>query len=255
MVRRPWALVLGPLALVFALSGVAAAQHPAFRIKGRVLTDRGEPLAGAEVRLEAFFGYAAGTFAGQRRFDTTTNAKGEWNVGAMQPGIWLFDVTAPGYLPETVVLPIRILTTVSMGTSNMTLVWDLVLKALKAPDDPWGEYLGEITKLAKAAKTDDVRAALLKMPDDPAADYLAAAGRIALMARDVPLAQTLFARALERDPASYRATLGMASVFTLQRDFDNASRAFDATRNRTGDKSEQKFLTAAIGDLATIKVR
>jgi len=241
--------------VLLALSSAATAQHPAFRIKGRVTTDRGEPIAGAEVHLEAFFGYAAGTFAGQRLFETTTNAKGEWNVGAMQPGIWLFDVTAPGYLPETVALPIRILTTVSMGTSNMTLVWDLVLKALKAPDDPWGAYLSDVTKLAKQRKAEDVRTALLKMPDDPASDYLAAAGRIALVARDIQLAHTLFARALERDPASYRAALGMASTFTLERDFDNASRAFDATRSRTGDKAEQKFLSAAIGDLATIKVR
>src|SRR5206468_4595130 len=126
--------------------------HPAFRIKGRVTTGGGEPIAGARVRLEAFFGYAAGTFAGQRLFDTTTKAKGEWNVGALQPGIWLFDVTAPGYLPETVALPIRILTTVSMGTSNMTLVWDLVLKAIKARDDPWGAYLSEVTTLAKQGK-------------------------------------------------------------------------------------------------------
>jgi hypothetical protein len=62
-------------------------------------------------------------------------------------------------------------------------------------------------------------------------------------------------RALETDPSSYRAALGVASLFLLQRDFDSASRAFDATRNRTHDKDEQKFLTAAIGDLATIKVR
>ena len=72
---------------------------------------------------------------------------------------------------------------------------------------------------------------------------------------DLALAQTLFKRALERDPSSYRAAMGVASVFVLQRDFDSASRAFDATRSRTHDKDEQKFLTAAIGDLATIKVR
>ena len=40
-----------------------------------------------------------------------------------------------------------------------------------------------------------------------------------------------------------------------ERDFDSASRAFDAARSRTHDKDEQKFITAAIGDLATIKVR
>ena len=49
--------------------------------------------------------------------------------------------------------------------------------------------------------------------------------------------------------------MGVASIFLLQRDFDSASRAFDATRSRTHDKDEQKFLSVAIGDLATIKFR
>ena len=135
------------------------AQHAAFRVKGRVTNDRGAPIPNADVRLEAFFGYAAGTFSGPRLLSAQTNAKGEWNVGALQPGIWLFEVFAPNYMPESVALPIRILTTVSMGTSG----WRC--------------------------------------------------------------------------------------------DFDSASRAFDATRNRTHDKDEQKFLSAAIGDLATIKFR
>jgi len=237
------------------MSTPAAAQHPVFRMTGRVVTERGQPIAGAKVNLEAFFGYAAGTFAGQRLFSTETNAKGAWNVGALQPGIWLIEVTAPGCLPETIAIPIRILTPVSAGTSGMSLTWDLVLKPLAAPDEPWAEFLTELTGAARSGKTADVRSALQRVPDDPSADYLAAAGRVALIARDLALAQTLFKRALERDSSSYRATLGIASVFVLLRDFDSASRAFDAARNRTRDKDEQKFLSAAIGDLATIKVR
>jgi len=42
-------------------------------------------------------------------------------------------------------------------------------------------------------------------------------------------------------------------MFLLRRDFDSASRAFDAARNRTHDKDEQRFIAAAIGDLATIR--
>src|SRR5260370_31920002 len=103
------------------------AKHAAFRVRGRVTTERGEPIPNADVRAEAFYGYAAGTFAGPRLLSAQTNAKGEWNIGAMQPGIWLFEVFAPGYIPETVALPIRILTTVSMGTSGMSLTWEIVL--------------------------------------------------------------------------------------------------------------------------------
>jgi hypothetical protein len=233
----------------------ADAQHAAFRVKGRVVTERGEPIAAADVRLEAFYGYAAGTFAGQRTFSARTNDKGEWSVGALQPGIWLFEAIAPGCLPETVALPIRILTTVSMGTSGQGLTWDLILKPVREPEDEAGRFLTEVAGFARAGRAEEVRLALQRLPLDPASDYLASAGRIAMIARDMPLARTLFVRALERDPSSYRAALGVASMFLLQRDFDSASRAFDAARSRTHDKNEQRFLSAALGDLATIRVR
>src|SRR4051812_9644727 len=243
------------VALGVATTEPTAAQHAAFRVKGRVVDERGEPIDKADVRLEAFYGYAAGTFAGVRTFSGQTNRKGDWSVGGLQPGVWLFEVIAPGYIPETVVLPLRILTTVSMGTSGMALPWDLVLKPVAAPDDAQGELLKQAAAAASDGKLEVVRDALRLIPDDPHADYLAAAGRIAMVARDMPLARALFLRALERDPSSYRAALGIASMFLIERDFDSASRAFDAARNRTHDKDEQKFITIAIGDLQTIKVR
>jgi tetratricopeptide (TPR) repeat protein len=239
-----------------AFPAVLHAQHAAFRVKGRVTNERGVPIPLAAVRLEAFYGYFAGTFAGQRVFTTTTDAKGTWSIGAMQPGVWMFEIFAPGYVPELVILPIRILTTVSMGTSGMALTWDLVLKPLRLPDDERGRFLNDLTNLARdGGKSEAVRSSLERLPEDPDADFLAAAGRIAVVAGDMELAPVLFKKALERDPSSYRAAMGIASMFLFQRDFDSASRAFDATRNRTHDKDEQKFLSAAIGDLATIKIR
>ena len=162
---------------------------------------------------------------------------------------------APGYLPETVVLPIRILTTVSMGTSGMSLPWDIILKPVAAPDDVQGELLKQAAAAARDGNLEAVRGALRTLPEDPHSDYLSGAARIAMVVRDMPLARTLFMNALQRDPSSYRAALGIASMFLLERDFDSASRAFDAARARTHDKDEQKFLSMAIGDLATIKVR
>ncbi|MFI5179619.1 MAG: hypothetical protein ACHQO8_13695 [Vicinamibacterales bacterium] len=249
-----------PLILAIAVVWVAAvstpdAQHAAFRVKGRVVTEKGEAVANADVRIEAFYGFAAGTFAGQRTFSSKTNAKGDWSIGALQPGIWLFEAVAPDYLPETAILPIRILTTVSQGTSGMALTWDLILKLVPPPDDARGLVLKQARDAALSGKPDDVRSALLVVPAEADGEYLAAAGRIAMLARDFPLARTLFLRALERDPSSYRASLGVASTLLYQRDFDNASRAFDATRSRTHDKDEQKFLSAAIADLATVKMR
>ena len=242
-------------ALFSAPAETVFAQHAAFRVKGRVTTERGEPISKADVRLEAFYGYGAGTFAGPRILTTQTNNKGEWSVGAMQPGIWLFEVLAQDYLPETIVLPIRILTTVSMGTSGMALTWDLVLKPMRPPDDSRGQFLLQLAAAARDGKADEARSGLQQIPDGVDGDYLAGAGRIAMLARDTSLARALFLRALERDPSSYRAAVGVASTLLLLRDFDPASRAFDSARSKTHDKDEQRFLSAAIGDLATITIR
>jgi tetratricopeptide (TPR) repeat protein len=234
------------------IATAVAAQQPVSRIKGRVTDERGAPIPNADVRVEAFYGYGAGTFAGQRTYAATTNAKGEWNVLGITSGVWLFEVYSDRYLPESVALPIRLLTTISSGQSGLMFTWQLVLKPPGAPDDNAWTPVIAAADAARRGKTDDARAMLTRVPDDANADYLAAAGRVALAARDRDMARTYFTRAIERDPSSYRAALGVASVVLLQRDFDLASRAFDAARSRTRDKDEQKFLTAAIGDLATI---
>jgi hypothetical protein len=231
---------------------VLHAQHPAFRVKGRVVNERGEPIEKADVRTEAFYGYAAGTFAGVRKFSEQTNKKGEWSIGGMQPGVWLFEVIAPGYVPETIVLPLRLLTVASSGTAGMALPWDLILKPVVAPDGVQGELLKQAAAAARDGNAEAVHAALQVIPDDPSSDYLSGAGRIAMVTRDMALARALFMRALERDPSSYRAALGIASMFLIERDFDSASKVFDAARSRTHDKEEQRFLTIALGDLATI---
>src|SRR5256885_7059360 len=91
------------LALCCLLDSVLVAQ-PVSRVKGRVVTEKGIPVKNADVRVEAFFGYAAGPFGGQRIFTTTTNEKGEWTIVGVKSGVWLFTVSAPGEVPETVAL-------------------------------------------------------------------------------------------------------------------------------------------------------
>ena len=84
------------IALLLA-AATAFAQQPVSRLKGRIVTERGEPVKDAEVRAEAFFGAGAGTFAGQRTFSTRTNEKGAYSILGVASGIWLFEVIAPGY--------------------------------------------------------------------------------------------------------------------------------------------------------------
>ena len=239
---------------VLSLAQAPAAQQPVSRLKGRVVTDRGERIKDAEVRAEAIYGSGAGTFAGQREFSARTNDKGEWNILGIAPGVWLFDAAAPDCLPETVALPIKLLTASGPNAGGQLIVWELILKPLPAPaESRHGRILTEAAAAARAGRGDEAASRLSQVPDDADADYLAAAGRIALLARQFDVARALFTRALETDPSSYRAALGIASMFLLRRDFDSASRAFDAARNRTRDKDEQRFIAAAIGDLATIR--
>ena len=227
-------MLLGALVLL----SIAASAQNMYRLQGRVVTERGEPVADADVHAEAFYGHEAGTFAGQRTFTATTDKKGAWNVMGIKSGIWLFEVNAPGYYPESVALPFQILAAVSSGQSGMSLNWQLVLKPVPMADETRARLL-----------------ATGAIPEDANAEDIAGAGRLALKARDMGLARGLFQKALERDPSSYRAALGIATTFLLARDFDSASRVFDAARNRTHDKDEIKFITIALTDLATIKAR
>jgi hypothetical protein len=207
-------------------------------VLGRVVTDKGEPIANAEVHVEGFYGKAAGPITGQRTYTVTTDKKGAWNVLGVRPGVWLFEAVAPGYYPESVALPIQIIATSSSGQTGMALTWQLVLKPV--------------------VMADETRAKLLMtgaVPEDAGAEDVAGAGRLALQARDTGLARALFQKALERNPQSYRAALGIATTFMLARDFDSASRVFNAARSRTHDKDEIKFITVALSDLAAIMVK
>jgi len=231
------------------------AQQPVSRLKGRIADDGGARLKDAQVRAEAYFGSAAGTFAGQRTFRTTTNAKGEWSIMGIAPGVWMFDASAPGYVPEVVALPIRLLTASNPNAGGQVIIWDLVLKPRPLPNNGHGAVLRAAAEAAFAGRYEEAASMLQRVSEDADVEYLEGAGNIALIAHNPALARALFQRAIESDPTAYRATRGVASVFLINRDFDSASRAFDAARSRTQDKDEMKFISAALGDLQTIRVR
>ncbi|HEY2907865.1 MAG TPA: hypothetical protein VGJ29_18315 [Vicinamibacterales bacterium] len=245
--------ILGVALMLCCLLGSVLIAQPVSRLKGRVVTEKGEPIKNADVRAEAFFGYAAGAFGGQRIFTTTTNEKGEWTIIGLKSGVWLFSVSSIGRIAETVALPVQMLVTVSSGASGLLLPWQLILKPALVPDSAYGGVLSTASQAAHDAP-EKVRTMMSVVPDDADGDWLAGAGRILLTVAEPGLAIQLFKRALERDPSSYRAALGIASSALLLRDFDTASRAFAAARDRTHDKDEQKFISAALDDLRNVKV-
>ena len=237
------------LVIAFVLTAAVLAAQPLDRLTGKVLTTRGEPVRDADVRVEAIFGFAGSDFLGQKTFSAKTNANGEWALIAFKSGIWMFDASLPGHVPDVVALPFNLVVPAGSGVNRMTPSWQPVLRPTPLPEGEIGQVLTEAADAARAGRSDRVLPLLRRVADSTDAGVLDAAGRIALLVRDAPVARPLFRRALERDPHSSRAALGMGSSALMQRDVDAAARAFGDARDRTKDKDERSYLSSAINDL------
>jgi len=235
--------------IAFVLAAAALAAQPLDRLTGKVLTPNGEPIRDAEVRVEAIFGFAGSDFLGQKTFSAKTNAKGEWALLAFKSGIWMFDASLPGHVPDVVALPFNLVAPAGSGADRMAPVWQPVLRPTPLPEGEIGQLLAEAAEAARAGRSDRVVTLLKRVSDSTDAGVLDAAGRIGLLMRDAPVARPFFRRALERDPHSFRAALGMGSSALMQRDVDAAARAFGEARDRTTDKGERSYLSAAINEL------
>jgi tetratricopeptide (TPR) repeat protein len=234
--------------LVVAWTAALAAQ-PLDRLTGKVMTGAGAPVADADVHVEAIFGFAGGDFLGQRTFTVRTNAKGEWGLLAFKSGIWVFDVAAPGQLPDAVALPFNLVAPAGSGIDRLTPVWHPLLRVSPLPAGEIGQMLAEAAEAARAQRPDRATPLLSRLADSADATVLTAAGSICLLMRDPTVARPLFRRALERDPTSFRAALGMGSSALMQRNVDAAANAFGEARNLTKDKDERSYLSAAIVEL------
>jgi hypothetical protein len=236
------------LCLAIAVSMTLAAQ-PLDRLSGRVMTAAGAPIPDADVRVEALFGFAGGDFLGQRTFAAQTNAKGDWALLAFKSGIWVFEATAAGQLPDVVALPFNLVAPASSGIDRLTPAWHPVLRPQAAPPGEIGRILCDAADAARAQRPDRVTPLLSRLADSQDASVLAAAGSICLVMRDPTVARPLFRRALDRDPASFRAALGMGSSALMQRNVDEAAKSFARARDLTREKDERGYLAAAIAEL------
>jgi hypothetical protein len=234
------------LAMLVAVTAIA---QPLERLTGKVLTPGGEPIKDADLHVEAVFGFAGGDFTGQRTFSTRTGAKGDWALIAFKAGIWLFDATRPGDMPDVVALPFNVVTPPNSGVGGLTPVWHPILRPSPRPAGDIGQLLADAEEAARAKRADRTTQLLARVADSNDVDVLTAAGRICLLIHDAPTARPFFRRAQERDPKSFRAALGMASSALLQRDGAAAGRAFSDARDLTTDKDERGYLAAAVADL------
>lgn len=236
------------IAVMAALAARVAAQ-PLDRLTGKVRSEQGQPLKDADIRVEALFGFAGSDYLGQRTFTARTDGKGMWALLGFKSGIWIFDASLPGHVPDAVALPFNLVAPAGAGLSGVVTVWRPVLKPTPLPPGDYGQFLSDAAEAARAGRTDRVAPLLARVSDTTDAAILDAAGRICLLMRDGAVARPFFRRALDRDPTSFRAALGMGSTALMQRDVDAAGRAFSEARALTKDKDERTYLSAAISEL------
>ena len=240
--------------LLFVLTCIAVmtatvATQPLDRLSGKVLTVAGQPLPDADVRVEALFGFAGSDYLGQRTFSTRTSPKGDWALLGFKSGIWIFDATIPGHVPDVVALPFNLVVPAGSGLAGVVPVWHPVLRPTPLPPGDIGQILSDAAGAARANRPERVAPLLKQLADSNDAGVLDAAGRVCLLMRDAQVARPFFRRALERDPTSFRAALGMASTALMQRDVDSAGKAFAQARDLTKDRDERGYLGNAINEL------
>jgi hypothetical protein len=253
---------IGPaVAVALALACVALvqgrAQLLALRLRGSVLAGSGAPIEGARVRAEALLGMAGLQFVGQREFGTRTNRNGQWAIVGILRGAWSFSVSAAGYLPHLVAVPVEM-----MQASNLqSPPWELSLHLQAVGDvvpadrgaEAWARLLTEAADAAVSGRPQEAAGRLAALREQTlGAEAQCAAGDIALVIRDVSSALGFFDAAAHARPEWYRPHLGLASASLFIGDFDRAVAAYAKARDATKNADLQRTLSAALRDLQKI---
>jgi len=161
----------------------------------------------------------------------------------------VFEASLANHVPDVFALPFNLVVPAGSGLNGTVPAWHPVLRPTPLPGGEAGRALAEAVEAARAGRPERVAPLLKPLADTSDAAVLDAAGRICLLMHDAAAARPFFRRALERDPASFHAALGMGSSALMQRDVDAAARAFGQARDLTTDKDERGYLGNAISEL------
>src|SRR5262249_6742553 len=131
--------------------GAAVAAQPLDRLSGRVLVAQA-PAQDVEVHVEAIFGFAGSDFLGQKTFATRANAKGEWALLAFKAGVWVFDASAAGFLPDVIALPFNLVSPPGSSIAGMVPSWHPVLRPAPVPSGEIGQLLTDALDAVRAGR-------------------------------------------------------------------------------------------------------
>ena len=189
-------------------AGVATAQIA--RVAGIVRDVSGEPLKAALVTAESGSGSAT----------STTDDNGRFIIIGLQPGVWKFEVQAPGYLTETGELLVRALggqnRPVTIALRRSGVVFAGPLSSVPGPD--LQAELAAADSLFNQEKWDEAvavyRAILLKVPTLGVIQLQIAAALRGAKNYDAAIAA--YQELLKADPANEKARVGI-SMTNLER--------------------------------------
>jgi len=202
--------VMGGLFLALALVGSEAGAQTG-TARGKILDDKGQPLADAVVTIE----YQGGV---TRKYETKTNKKGEYTQVGIYPGVYKITVNKEGF--QGGVLDARI----SLGEPTYLPEMKLMTRsAAQAAAGAGGDKAREeltaafknATDLTQAGKYDEAIAAYnelsAKSPSIPEVQYNL--GFIYSQKKDWPNAEAAYKKALELKPSYSEANAGLLRVY------------------------------------------
>jgi hypothetical protein len=240
MLRAPGAL----LVIAFTLAAHTASAQTSYRLKGTLKDETGAAIANARIRAEALQGFRGEQFVGQKEFAVTSNDKGEWYILGLTAGMWAFEASAPGFVPQVIVLPITFTQRQLQSARGGQLPWDLPMTLARTENVP----LQKASEAAIAGKNDEATALAGVVSTETDLTALCGAGHVAMFVRQHGLAQAIFRAILAKDQKHTCATLGMSSALLMQNDVVAAGKHLWNARD-VAPQNQRRALAAAISDL------
>ena len=222
----------------------AAFGQTSYRLKGTLKDEKGAAIAGGRVRAEALMGFRGDQFVGQKEFAVASSDKGEWNILGLTAGMWAFEATAPGYVPQVMVLPVNFTQRKMQSATGGQLAWELPLTLPRTSN----ASLQQASNAAMAGMHNEATALAGGVAADPDPDAQCYAGHVAMLVRQHGLAEALFRQVLAREPKHPCATLGLSSSLLMLNDLVPAGKHLWAARDLV-PQNQRRALAAAISDL------
>jgi hypothetical protein len=238
-----WQLAMA-VAIVAVLPTESALAQTSYRLKGTLKDENGAVVAGGRVHAEALQGFRGEQFVGQKEFAVTSNDKGEWNILGLTAGMWAFEATAPGYVPQVIVLPVNFTQRKMQSATGGQLSWELPMTLPRTEN----ASLRQASEAAMAGKNDEATALAGVVATDPDPNIACDAGHVAMLVRQHGLAQAIFRAVLAKAPKHPCATFGLSSSLLMQNDIVTAGKHLWEARDLV-PQNQRRALAAAISDL------